>query len=477
MLPRFLPAFLITFFSFSYSGIKAQDSTWTLRQCIDYALENNISIQQARLQAEINKNNLQTARFDYLPDLSLSTNYATNFGLNIDPVTNIISQQTRRTANLQLQSVWLLYDGGRKYNRIASNNLDYLAALFEYEDAVNDISLNIASGYLQILLNQEIADVAAEQVKVSQTQVRQMRERVVAGANPEGDLFQLEAQLARDSQALVAARNEVLLSKLGLANLLQLEDPAAFAIADPALAVPQPTLIGRSPEGIFLTALESQPGVKGAEKRLASSEQAVDLAQGAYLPSLSVIAQVGSNYSDQIPNVVGTETSVLPIGEVVGTGELVTTLTPQSFPITDGTKPFNDQVSDNLNQFVGINLSLPLFNRLATKNAVQNARLQEEIQRLNYEQEKNTLKQEVYQAHADAKATYNSYQAANEAVKANRKAYEYAQERYAVGAMNLLDYETARNNYVRAQSERAQSKYNYIFRIKVLEFYLTNQVQ
>lgn len=465
----FLPLFL-----FIGSLHAQQTDSWTLQECVAYAIENNITIQRSKLLSEVSKNNLNTAQWDYAPDLNLNSNYSWNFGLNIDPVTNQISQQTRQTANISLAANWVLLSGGRKWNLIQQRNLDFLARYYQYEDAVNDISLNVASAYLQILLNKEIAAVAAEQYRVTKIQVDRMNDRVNAGANPEGDLLQLEAQLSRDNQALISARNNYEISKLTLANLLQLEDPESFDVSAPPFSVPEPSIISRNPEGIYSTAVENQPGIKGAEFNLQSADEGVSVAKAGYYPSLSLFAQVATNYSDQIPNVIGTQTAPVQVGQVAATQQDVIRVT--QFPVIDGTKPFSDQVTDNLNEFVGLSLRVPIFNRFTVRNAVQNAELQQEIARLDLESEKQNLKQTIYQAHADAKASYNSYIAAQASVVSSKKAFDYAEKRFIVGALNELDFETAKNNLASAQSQMLQAKYDYIFTIKVLEFYLTNQI-
>jgi outer membrane protein len=173
---------------------------------------------------------------------------------------------------------------------------------------------------------------------------------------------------------------------------------------------------------------------------------------------------------------VDTQEELVPIGQVQSTGQLVTTLQPQVFPVTDGTKPLGSQVSDNVNEFVGLNLNIPIFNRMTVRNQVQNAEISKQIADVNYQQTVNELRQTIYQAHADAKSAYQSLLAARKSENASQKALEYAQERFEVGALNQLDYETARNNYTRARSQLLQARYDFIFRMKVLEFYLTNQV-
>lgn len=469
---------LVLFFGavFGAGELRAQPAEeWTLRECIDYALENNISVRQAKLQAEVSKNNLNTSQWDYAPNLSLGSNYGFNFGLNIDPVTNEISRVNRQTSNVQLSSTWTVFDGGRKYNRISQRNYDYMAALYQYEEAQNDIRLNVAGAYLDILLNRQIQSVAREQVRITQLQLKRMENMVQAGTSPKGDQLQLEAQLSREEQELIAAENRVAMSKLQLANLLQLEEPGTFDIRSLDMEPPDPALVSRDPESIYITAAEQQPGVKRAEQQIKSSEEGVDLARAGYLPTLSLVAQVGTNYSNQIPNITGAELIQTPIGVVANTGETV--ITEQPVPQQDGVKPFGDQVSDNLNEFVGINLSVPIFSRNAVRNSVENSRLQKEIAKLELDREKNQLRQEVYQAHADAKASYKSYLAAQKAVQSSREAFQYAEERFTVGSFNQVEFQNAKNNLANAQSEMAQAKYDYIFKVKVLDFYLTNSIQ
>mgnify|MGYP003633629978 CR=1 FL=1 len=474
----FLPYLLLVVLTLSTKA-SAQNSIteqWTLQECINQAIDHNITIQQAKLNADLARNNLDVSQWSYAPSLNFGTNYFWNFGLNIDPVTNQISRQTRQTANFNLSSNWSVYEGGRKYKTIARDNNSLLAARLDYEAAKNDISLNVASIYLQILLNKEIELVALEQMRISDLQVRRCEKMVQTGTLPKGDLLQLQAQLARDQQNLIASQNNVKLSRLQLANLLLIEDPSNFDISSPEIAIPEAALISSSPAGIYSTAKENQPSIKSAEIREQVSKQNVSIAQASYLPTLSLVAQVGTNYSDQIPNITGATDVILPIGQVQSTGELVTSLSAQSIPTIDGIQPFSSQVSDNLNEIVGINFSVPIFSRMTVRNSVQNAKINADIAKLNLEQAKNSLKQTIYQAHADAKAAFEQYKAAETSVNASQEAFKYAQQRFEVGAINQLDFESAKNNLASAKSQFSQAKYDYIFKIKVLEFYRTNQV-
>lgn len=450
---------------------------WSIDQCVSYALQNNIQIRQAQVQKEIAANTLSNAKWDRTPNLNFNGSYGANFGLNIDPVTNTISQTQRQTANFGLSSSWVLFNGMRKYNYLKQSNLDFLAAMYSLEDVKNDIRLNVASAYLQILLNQEILLVATEQQRITALQLDRMGKLVTAGSRPKGDQLQLEAQLARDQQNFIASQNSVTISKLQLANILQLENPDDFTLSTPEIEVPESVLVARNPESIFSTAVAQQPGIKGAEKRLESSEKAVEVSKGNRLPTLSLNAQMGTTYSDQIQQVDGTSDYITPVPVYDADGNVVFVSNQQTVPTSYSNKPFGNQLSDNLNEYVGVSLNIPIFNRLTIHNGVETARLNRELSQLQLDQEKNNLRQTIYQAHADAKASYNSFLAAEKAVESSEESFTYAEQRFEVGALNQFDYENAKNSLASAQSDLARAKYDYIFKIKVLEFYLTNQVK
>ncbi len=432
-------------FVLTFSSVKAQDKVWTLDECAAYAVQNNIQVQQSNIDKKIALSNRETRWAGLAPSLNASSSYYWNFGLNVDPVTNIISEETRRTANFGLSGNWVLYNGGQNWNSIKQSNLDYLAQTYTQQDIENDINLNVASAFLQILLNKEIRLVAQEQKRITELQASRMQQLVDAGARPKGDLLQLQSQLARDNQNLIAAENQVTISKLQLANLMQLEDPQNLRVADPQIALPGTEYMARQPDIIYETALGNQADIKSAETTVLSSEENVDVALSGYLPTLSLGFGIGTNYSSQVERVFNQD--------------------------------FSTQLDNNLNKYIGFNLNVPIFSRFQTRNQYQTAKLNFERARLNLELSKNNLKQTVYQAHADAKAAYNSYLAAEKAVEANEESFKYAQQRYDVGALSQFDYENAKNSLASAKSEMVRAKYDYIFKVKVLEFYLTNQVK
>ncbi len=468
---------LVTFVHRIHSQESELPESWTLQQCVDYALLNNVQIRSSLLQAEVTKNNLNSSKWNYAPDLSLFNSTGWSYGLNIDPVTNIPTRNDRFTSSLSLNSNWVLFDGGRKYNSIARNNHDYLASLYDLEAIKNDITLNVTSAYLQIMLNEEILGIAIEQEGISRLQVEQTRKLVDAGSSPRGDLLQFEAQLARDEQNTVAARNTLLIGKLQLANLLLIPEPEKFETSQPEPELPEAAWLAYQPGQVYVKALDNQPSIKAAKERISSSEESIDLSQGGYLPTVSLQGRINTIYSDAIVQVTSTSDITYPTPAYDGSGNVIFIPTTQTVPDGFELKDFNNQVSDNLSQYVGFNVSVPIFNQMQVKNNVQNAKIQYEISQLQLEQEKNQLKQIIYQAHADAKASYNSYLAAEKSVDASRESFSYAKERYSLGAINQFDYETAKNSLAVAQSEMLRAKYDYIFKLKVLEFYLTNEIK
>lgn len=427
--------------------VQAQESpkTWTIDECVNYALSHNIQIQQSEIDQKSSLYSKQAAVANLFPSLNGSSSYFWNFGLNVDPVTNVPTRETRKTFNVSLSGNWVLIDGGQKWNALRERNLAYLSQLYSTENIQNDVKLNVASAFLQILLNREIYQVALEQQRVSQLQVDRIEKLVNAGSRPKGDQLQLEAQMARDQQNVIATKNALDISKLQLANLMQLENPDEFEIVAPEVELPGTENIMRTPESIYNVALESQPGIKSAEIGIQSSKEGVDAAHGAFFPTLSLAYGIGTNYSSQVEQFLG-----------------------QDFPT---------QLDQNVNEYVGFNLNIPIFNRYQTKNNYQVAKLNLERAKLQYELSRTDLKQTIYQTHADAKASYNSYLAAQKSVASSNESFNYAKQRFEVGALNQFDFENAQNNLAVAKSEMIRAKYDYIFKIKVLEFYLTNQIK
>lgn len=459
---------------FSFTTNAQNGKVWTLEECINYALENNISVKQAELTTEINKNAVSSAKGNLLPNLNASASQNFNSGLSFDPTSNDAVRTTLRTNGFSLTSSWVLFNGMQNINTIRQSNLDYLASKYNLEDMKNDISLNVATAYLQILFNKELLRVAESQRDVTQKQLTRMKALVDAGAQPRGSLYDVEAQLAQEEQNVVATQNSLDLSLLSLAQLLQLESTDGFDIVSPEIDVPPRTIINTTSDQIYTTAVENQPDIKSAELGIQSAEKGLAIARGRSYPTLSLTGQISTNYSSQAQQFDGTGTAgTTQIGFVDGTNQAVLTNT---FSPNFETISFSDQFTDNRNDFIGFSLNIPLFSRFQIRNGKRNAKINIEQAKYTLEQNKNALRQTIQQAHADANASYKSYQASQKSITALQEAFKYTETRFEEGLVNSVDYNNAKNNLTNAESNLLRAKYDYIFKVKVLEFYFSNQL-
>ena len=447
---------------------------WTLKDCIEYALENNLSVKQSQLSVLQANNNLDAAKANLSPSLNGNFGYQFNFGLNIDPVTNIIGREQRQVGSVGLNTNWVIFDGFQNFNNIKSARLQKSISSFELEAVKNDIALNVSQAYLQILLSYEINEIARQQVKVSEKQRKRIADLVEAGTLPKGSLYEADAQLARDQQNLINTENEFEMSKVRLAFILQLSDFSGFEVVIPELSLPESRYLSMTVPSIYAQARSEQPSIKANDLSVQRSQVDLSVAKGSRLPTLSLFAGISTNYSNMIPNVVGTNDVFLPIG-VTQSGEPVFTSITQ--PAIDGIKPFGNQLNDNINEFVGIGLQIPIWNRYQVRNQVRGAQLNLMSSELNLAIAENNLYQEIQRAHMDAQAALANYQAALKAVQSSQEAFDYAEERYRNGVINLVELELSRNALASAKSTLQQNKFDYIFKVKVLEFYAENQIK
>ncbi len=452
-----------------------QKKEWTFEECMEYALEHNIDVRQSSQDVDIANYNRDANIANFTPNLTLSGGYNWNFGLSIDPVTNIPSRIDRQTGNISLSSSWILFDGLQNVNQYRRGQVDYLSATYQLEALKNDVAVNVAANYLQILMNKEVLVVAIEQFNNSNRIYEQSKAQYDAGAIAYGDLLQTESQLAQDEQRMVVAENNVQLSLLALAQLLQLDDPTSFDVQTPEFDLPPGTILARDPQSLYEASREVQPSIRASELGVQSAEYSLSQSRGQIWPTISLRAAVATNYSDQIRSFEGTQPVVSQIGYWDDNGTNVPVFTTVNLPVGAETKGVGDQLGDNLNQFVGLNLTWPLFSRLQVRNDIRRQEFQVSRAELEQERAENTLRQTIQRAHADAKASLKSYNAATKAALAAEENLDYATIRREEGAINQYDYESARNNYLAAKSQQLQSKYDYIFKVRVLEFYISNQ--
>jgi outer membrane protein len=429
-------------------GSALAQEEWSLERCITYAIENNIQIKQSALQVESAKYDKTQSLAQMFPDLNTNVSFNTNFGRNIDPGTNQFVNEQVNSNNFNVGSGVTLFNGLRLLNTLKRSQLDLLAAEYDMQGLTNDISMNIATSFLQVMFNEELLYVAQEQVAISSEQLDRTKKLVDAGSLPEGNLFDVEAQLASNQLQVINAENALSASLLVLKQMLNLPASESFSIERPDVDSPLEGLEGRTVGTVYDHALNNWPQIKSRETNLESARRSEKIAFATYTPTLSASASIGTFYSSAFEDV-----------EFVN-GELVRT------PVVYG-----NQLDRNLSERIGVNLSIPIFNGLSSRTAVKQARLGRINAELQLQDQKNQLYASVQQAYNDATAAKRQFDASDKSLRATERAFQYAEQRYQVGMMNSLEFNTASNNLARVRSERLRAKYDYIFKMKVLDFY------
>lgn len=424
---------------------QAQDE-WSLDRCISYALENNIQIKQSALQQESARLDKSQSLAQMFPNLNASTGFNMNFGRNIDPGTNQFVNEQVNSNNFRVGSNVTLFNGLRLLNSFKQSQLDLLAAEYNLQGLSNDIAMNIASAFMQVMFNEEILLVAEEQVDVTREQLQRTQKLVEAGSLPEGNLYDVQAQLASNELQVINAENALSASILALKQILNLDASVQFRIKRPETDIPIEGLADRTIGTVYDHALNNWPQIKAREQQLESARKGEQIAFASYTPTLSANGSISTFYSSAFQD-----------------------FDQQTFEFTD--VPYGDQVERNLSESVGLNLSIPIFNGLQSRTAVKQARLGRINAELQLKDQKNQLYASVQQAYNDAQAAKRQFDASDKSVRAMELAFEYAEKRYEVGMMNSLEFNTAANNLTRARSEMLRSKYDYIFKMKVLDFY------
>ena len=466
---NYIPFVIILLFSLS---IQAQTKQWTLEECIKYAIDNNISIKQTELDTKTADIDKKGAIGNFIPTLNSNANHSWNIGLNQDPTTGLLRNQTTQYSSFGVGVGFDIYKGLQNQNTLRRANLSIIAAKYQLTKMQEDVALNVANAFLQVLFNKENLKVQQEQRAINEKQLSRSEELVKAGSVPKGDLLDIKATVASDSQRVIAAENSLLISKLSLAQLLQLKEFYDFDVTDNTSAKDENNILAQTPIAVYDKAKEQRTELKIAKTNLEIAEKNVAIAKGAFQPSLQGFYNINTriSYADVITGFVpnlSNPTSV--IGFVEGTNQNV--LSPNSMPVLGSSPSFEDQFMDNKGQSFGVQLNVPIFNGWSVRNNVERSKVNLEKSKIAVEQEELTLQRNVYTAFTDAKGGLNAYESALSALDARQEAYNYAKEKYAVGMMNSFDFNQSQTLYTVAQSEVLRTKYDYIFKIKILEFY------
>lgn len=473
---RIFAAFLMFFLI--HINCAFSQAKWSLQECIDYAYQNNIIIQQSNLNVERSDVNLNQNKYNLLPSLNAGGSHGYNWGQRIDPFTNQFATNRVQTNNFFLSGDLNLFSGFQTHNSIKQSKLDLEASRSDYQKIKNDVALQVCLAYLQVLLNKETTEVARTQVELTTAQKTRVQALVDAGQSPRASLFEIESQIAQEEFTLVSTENQVNIALLNLVQLLQLKEEQAqnFDIVEPVFDNLGGELIQITPGEVYNAALTNMPEVKAAELRRESSEYGLDIARGTAYPRLSLSGTLGTGFSGAniIPVGEGRLSEPIPIGLVSGTEQQVISQTI----IYDNysTKSFSDQLNDNFNQNLTISLSIPIFNGLSTRSNISRAKINNIESELNYRSIRDQLRFDVQQAYADALGSLNQYRAAEKAVAALEESFKYAEVRYEQKVINSFDYNDTKTRLASAQSDLLRAKYDYVFRTKILDFYQGKEI-
>lgn len=431
-----LPLIFAVILPLALSGQKA----WTLQECIKYAWENNIQLKQQEIVSEQSKNNVEQAKLSFLPTLNGSVSHSLNWGRSVNMTDlQIIENKLNQSSGVSLRASVDLFSGFQKSYDSQIKKTQYEITLQDASLLKNNLSIEISRAYLQILLSKEVFKVTQESFSSMAEQVSRTRKFVDAGSQAMGNLLEIEAQLASERVQVVNAQNQLRANVLTLKQLLDLPDETSFDVLVPDIDFSLTLFKGEDINNLFAIS-SNLPQIQSAKLAFQNSGTQLKLAKGQLLPSISMSAGYGTNYSDTRSDA------------------------------------FFQQMKDNRNPSVSFSLSIPIFNSLSAKTSVKNAELGLRNSQLNVKSKEQQLFKEIQQANNDALALYEKYIASGQNVKAMEESFRYVQEKFNIGALNATDFTVARTNLFKAKSDFIQSKYQFVFQLKVLDFYKGAQI-
>lgn len=453
------------------------DGIWSLEEAVNYAKANNLNVKQNSLNRDMTRADLNQSRAARLPSINANGNYSFNTGSFQDPVSFNLLTQNARTSNVSINASLPLFAGFQQVNQIKQNSINLEASEQDYLSAQNDITVQIVTAYLNILFANEQMRVSELQRSLTQQQLDRTRTLFKAGSVAENAVLDIESQLATDELNFITAQNQRDISRLTLMQLLNIPTSQDFQVEIPEIPEPDENPVIVDGNQVYDVALQTQPSIRATELRLRSAETGVNLARGAYYPRLSLFAGAGSRYASTSRRLIDIERVVTGrIPQTVyfdNTGNASQTLwfeNVETRRIDEHYGMFN-QWDDNLNTQVGVSLQIPIINGLQARTNVQRAKIQQQNAQLNADIAKNNLRQTIEQAYVDAIAAQRRYAAAREQVNASEKNFRNAELRLNNGIINTVDFNIIANTYRSAQSSLVQAKYDYTFKLKILDFY------
>ena len=419
--------------------IFSQNKVWSLEECIKYAIENNIQIKQQGIQNQVQKNSLDLAKFQLLPNLNGQASHSYSFGRALDQNTYQFFNQTLQSDYFYLGGAMPVFNGLQYYNAIQKNKYQVLASQQDLQNISDNVALNVALSYLQILLNKELVTANQNQLDISLQQIEKTRKMVDAGSVAKGNLLEIESQAAQEELSLITQKNLLETSVLVLTQLLELKTPSGFEIIVPEINIDPNAIVSGNIDDIYAIAEKNRPEIKSSELNLTASEFALKMAKGSRSPVISLNYSLNSRYT-YLSNVPGIQS-------------------------------FSNQLKNNKNSGIGLSINIPILNGWQVNKSISNSKLNVETSKYNLEGTQKQLYKNIQQAYTDAVAALKKFNVSLKAIASTEESFRYTEQKFNVGMVTPVDYNAAKTLLLKAQSDMTQAKYEFIFKTKVLDFY------
>jgi outer membrane protein len=423
---------------FPHGEANSQVKEWSLEECIKYAIENNIQIKQQVIQTQVQENSLDLARGKLVPSLNSGLSHDYNFGRALDQTTYTFYNQTMQSDYLYVGGQTPVFSGMQNLNSIKKNKYEVLAAKEDLQYIRDDVALNVALAYLQILLNKDLVAANQNQLNITLQQIEKTKRLVDAGSVARGNLLQIESQAGQEELSLINAQNQLETSFLNMTQFLELKSPTGFEVIAPAINVDSNSIITGNVDEIYQVASGNRPEIKSSEMKLAASEYDLKIAKGGRIPSLALNYSFNTRYT-YINNLENLS--------------------------------FKEQFKNNKTSAVGISLNIPILNGWQVNKSIANSKLSVENSQYTLEGTKKQLYKNIQKAYSDAVAALKKYNASLKAVASSEESFRYTEQKFNVGMVTSVDYNASKTQLLNAQADMSQAKYEYIFKTKVLDFY------
>ncbi len=472
--PMRYPAYLIMFFLVWKQPLSAQKK-WNLAQCIEYAMANNLTVKQTDLQTKLAELTFRQSKLGQYPNLSFTAGPSYNSGRNQDPTSFSLITQSYLSANMQLQSSAEIFNWYSKRNTIAANRWEVEAAKAGTDKLKNDIALSVANAYLQILLAREQEKIAGVQVQQSQSQLSNTRKLVDAGALPELNASELEAQVARDSATFITATGAVEQNILNLKSYMAIDAADPFEVETPPVElIPVEKISDLQPDAVYALAMANMPQQRANDFKLKAVKKIAEAARGNKYPAISVFGSLSSNFINSkspVYELTGTYSSNALSPQVVIGGTSYKVTSPDYAVSGKKGTPFFTQLNNNFRQSIGLSLSVPIFTGGNLRTAYEKSKINIQNQELQIQLDDQKLKQDIYQAYNAARVALEKFNAAEKSMQTAERSFSFSQKRYDVGLLSTFELITNQNNLFRSKLEYVLDQFDYVFKMKVLEFY------